>query len=565
MITPILVANTTKELIVLILILNINFMKNLFFLLLILISNGYSSQNNMKEINSKITDVTVFLSGAQITRSATIDLKTGEQVLKLSGLSPYIDPNSIQIKGNSKYTIVSVKHEINYIVDNSVPEEIRIKKDSLETLEFNLKMRRSLRVVFQNEKKLLNANQNIKGDNSNLLVEDLEEMADFFRKRLKEIEFKLLDLDVEESRLSMDIVRLKNQINQSAASSSFNTGEILVALKTDAKKTGNLQFSYQLGNAGWYPVYDLRAEDINQPLELIYRGKVFQSTGNNWDKVSLTLSTGNPSIGGQAPELSPWNLYLQEMYRQKSMGYYKKERSSSQIIKLEEATIDAVMIYDDEDKKNDFNQLVDMQTNTINAEFKITIPYSIPKDGQAYDVEMQRSDLQANYSHFTIPKLEQEVFLIANITDWRQYNLLPGESNIYFQGTFVGKAFIDPANTEDTLNLSVGRDPSIIVTRDRIQDYCKTSSMGSKKKTTKGYKIVVKNTESEVINILIEDQLPISTNNEIDVTMDDTSGGKLDAETGKITWKLELNPGESKTLILKYTVKYPKKKIIPNL
>jgi len=189
----------------------------------------------------------------------------------------------------------------------------------------------------------------------------------------------------------------------------------------------------------------------------------------------------------------------------------------------------------------------------------------IPADNQEYDVEVQRFELPAEYRYFAIPKVEKDVFLMARARDWRQYNLLPGETNIFYQGTFVGKSYIDPSTTADTLDLSLGRDNSVTVSRDMIKDFCKTSVLGSKKTDTRAYKIKVTNGKKKAISILIRDQIPVTTNAEIEVAIDELSGGKHFPDTGFVEWELSTGSSESKELVLRYTVKYPKKRIIPNL
>jgi len=545
-------------------------MNKLLTLLAICISSIAFSQLPTRPTPSSINNVTVFLSGAQVNRTATVQLNSGEQIIRLTQLSPYIDPNSIQIKGSDEFTIVAVKHQINYEASNTLSRPVQLKVDSLDEMKFTLKMRQSLKRVYQSEKNLLLANHNIKGNNT-LLVEDLEEMLDFQRKRMKEVEYKLLEINEEEKQLNEDIRRLQSQVSQFTQQQSFNSGELYITINANNKTITNLNLSYLVSQAGWFPVYDVRAKDINEPLDLVYRGQVYQSSGNDWSRVNLTLSTGNPNSGGQAPELDTWYLYLGEVYRRQDkntdlrvlQGNLYKTEDNKEISKLSPAQDEGY--YESEIEEINFSQNVKVQSGGINTEFNINIPYDIPSDGKTYNVEMQRSNVPATFQYLAIPKLDKDAFLIADITDWQQYNLLAGESNTYYQGTFVGKAFIDPANTDDTLSLSLGRDPSIVITRDRIKDYCKTTSLMGKKKTTKGFEIVIRNNKSKAIQITVQDQVPLSTTNEIEVTRDDVSGGKVNEETGEISWEMNINPGETKTLILKYTVKYPKKKIIPNL
>jgi uncharacterized protein (TIGR02231 family) len=314
-----------------------------------------------------------------------------------------------------------------------------------------------------------------------------------------------------------------------------------------------------VSNAGWVPVYDLRAEDVNSPIAFSYRAKVFQSTGTDWKNVNLTISTGNPTVGGQIPVLYPWFLYQAQVYQEVAIaGAARRPQIANETPSV---------AYDDMQSVKDksLSNYVTVQQNTVNTEFKIAIPYTIPSDNVQYDVAMKTETLKATYSYITVPKIDNDAFLKARISDWAQYSLLPGESNIYFKGTFVGKGYIDPTQANDTLDLSLGRDRAINVKRDMLRDYCKSNLLGNKKSTSKAYEITVQNNKKQSVELIIEDQIPVSQNGDIIVEQEEVSGASVDAATGKLTWKLILQPGETQKKQLRFTVTYPKKTVVAGL
>ena len=528
-----------------------------------LLSSNLHAQE-AKTISSTIKEVTVFLSGAQVHREAGVSLKPGENVVKISGLTPFMDGNSVQVEGNSAYTIMSVKHQMNYLEDMSIAPEVRVKKDSLNDLQFKLKTRQSLRNVYQEEKSMVLTNKSIKGTDGTLMAEDLEEVADFFRNRLKDIEYKMLELGEEERKLQNDINRINNYLNQINANKHKQTSEILITLMANSSVNSTINLNYMVRQAGWVPLYDIRAEEVGSPIELRYKANVYQSTGNNWDKVKLTLSTGNPAVGGQAPELMTWWLNVQQAnYRAKSGGYdYGFDKNAPAAMEMSD---DIAFDVEEQAMSGFASNFTTMIETMVNTEFSISIPYDIPSDNQQHEVETQRITLPASFEYLAIPKLDTDAFLIADVLNWEQHNLLPGQSNIYFKGTYVGKAFIDPAITEDTLRLSLGRDKSVVVKREKMNDYCKTSTFGGKKTTEKAYKITVNNTKSKPVTITLKDNVPKSGQEDVEVSVQDVSGAKYDPETGELIWKLDLKPGEKRELIIKFSVKYPKKLVITNL
>ncbi len=192
------------------------------------------------------------------------------------------------------------------------------------------------------------------------------------------------------------------------------------------------------------------------------------------------------------------------------------------------------------------------------VDFTIDMPYTVNSDNKLYTVAIKVNRMKTDYQYLAIPKIIEQAYLIANVTDWEKYNFLEGEADIFFEDTFVGKTILDVQNAKDTLKISLGNDKGVIVKRQLSKDFSKKQLIGNKKEITKAWKIFVKNNKSHPINILIKDQVPVSHNKEIKVEVLELSGGKLDEETGTVSWKLNLSPKQKKELMLKYQVKYPK-------
>ncbi|WP_306643626.1 DUF4139 domain-containing protein [Sanyastnella coralliicola] len=514
-------------------------------------------------VNSQIDEVTVYLDGAVVERSGTVNLKAGPNELRFSGITQYIYPNSLQAAGGDNYVITSVSFQVDRDAQARYPAHIEAKRDSLDDAQFDKRAKQALRETFQEELLLLQQNRSINGNQNVLLVEDIEEMADFYRERIKEIKYKILELEDEEQDLVMLVSRLQRELQDFNANRPLNVGEIIV--KLDAKKAGNVNLgvSYYVTQAGWIPMYDLRSKNTDSPVELTFRAKVRQGTGNDWDNVKLNLSSGNPSIGGNPPALSPWYLYLQQAYKSNGRRYKSASKAWENPAEgaYERMEEDAEGIVYSLEPGN----VAMVNERLISTEFNLTVPYDIPSSNQFQEVQMQTISLNADYRHFAVPKLNTDAYLTADVVNWQQYSLLPGEASIYFEGDYVGTSYIDPYQTTDTLQLSMGRDPGVIIDHEQIKEFCKTSTFGGKKTTTKAHKITVMNTRPTAVTLRLEDQLPLTTDEDITIEATELSGGQHDLETGKVTWDLELAPGESKEIIISFTVKYPRKKPIANL
>lgn len=196
--------------------------------------------------------------------------------------------------------------------------------------------------------------------------------------------------------------------------------------------------------------------------------------------------------------------------------------------------------------------------NQTTVEIQVAEPYSIKTNGERTLVDLKTYEIPSTYRYTAIPKLDKDAFLLAEISDWSQYNLLAGESNLYFEEGFVGRSILNPAALQDTLQISMGRDRSIVMQREKVDQYSKKRSVGSNITESRAYEISLKNNKSQAVTLQLKDQIPISVNSNITVTTGELSGGTLDPLTGIVTWEIILPPGGQQKLSLRYEVKYPK-------
>jgi uncharacterized protein (TIGR02231 family) len=201
---------------------------------------------------------------------------------------------------------------------------------------------------------------------------------------------------------------------------------------------------------------------------------------------------------------------------------------------------------------------VERRATTVN--FDIELPYTIPSDGKARDVEIKRHDLPATYTHIAVPKFSPEAYLTAAVTDWEQYDLLSGPINLFFEGTYLGQSALDVSTTKDTLELSLGRDQNVVVERKATEDYRKRNFFGNKQSDSRGYTITVRNKKAQAINMIVLDQVPVSADEEIEVKVEAQGAFKLEEKTGILTWRTTIAPEQQAQTAFGYTVKYPRSK-----
>lgn len=198
-----------------------------------------------------------------------------------------------------------------------------------------------------------------------------------------------------------------------------------------------------------------------------------------------------------------------------------------------------------------------VETNTT-VEFEVEKPYSIPSNGEKLTVNLADYEIDASYEYYTVPKLEEKAYLIAKITNWQDYNLLEGETSLFYENTYVGKTVLDAGMLSDTLSVSLGQDSNISIDREKIDQFSSKKFIGSNKVDSREFSINIRNRKSEAVTIHVSDQVPVAAISAIEVKALELSGGKLNEKTGEVNWEIRLDPGTQKELKLQYEVKYPK-------
>ncbi|MFD0767173.1 DUF4139 domain-containing protein [Mucilaginibacter lutimaris] len=621
--------------------------KKLLFITCLFISlTRAANADDSQKIASKVQKVTLFLNGAQVTRTSPVSIVPGTSTLVFEDISPNIDVQSIQVRAAGDFTILSVKHEMNYLNLQQKQKQVEQLQSQQKVLRDKLSLLNASLVINQEEYNMLVKNQTITGQNASLDVLKLKQALDFQTARLTDNKKKEQVINNDIAAVNTELQRYDKQIADIRKSKGVTdaTSNILVTVSSKIAAQSQFTLTYLVNNANWFPTYDIRAKNVNSPISIAYKANVTQQSGEDWKNVKLTLSTGNPTISGGKPELTPYFLTYGMYYAgQQSaitkvtgqvtgqddrsplpgvsirvkgtsigaqtdvngnysiqvpnssavleysfVGFEKAERTAAQPVlnislKPSVNALNEVVVMgygsSDKDSNYEYNSVpralksktsglqstpveVQQVENQTNVEFNIANQYTIPSDGKPYTVEINEVSTDATYQYFVAPKLSTDVFLTARITDWNKYNFLSGEANLFFEGTFIGKSLIDTHATTDTLNLSLGTDKNIVVTRTLQKDLTGKQGFGSNKKETRDWLITVKNRKSQPVNLLVEDQVPVSQNSAIEVETQDVSGAQMDKLSGKLSWSQNLKPMDEKQLHLKYQVKYPKNQLV---
>ncbi len=683
-------------------------MKKYFLLFLSVFSVSLFAQNTDTIITtSKINKVTVFFSGAQTSRQVEFKANKGTQLLLIDGLPLEVEKQSLRVGEIKDAKTISVKLEKGSSKNPKYKNQKKQLLDQKKEIERKIKYTQTEKGVYDSEEVFIIKNRELAG-NSGVTIAQISEGAAYYRSKLTEIRTKKLELDFELEGFKEQLIELDKQMQKLTTSRTKESTHLYVLIdsKTTHPQT-TFEISYYLKTAAWEPEYDFRVDQTGQPLVIDYNASIYQTTGEDWKKVKLTLSTSNPSLSSAKPVLNDW--YIDKRKRREKPTITSKEKNATLkgklldgesyepvpfaniVVESEGITIGGTSsdfdgnytikpiapgIYDvkatsvgyrpvmmegieikahkimfmdiemmpsdvvmeeysvteykvpliDKDKTttgvtltsdeisrmpnrnagsvattvggtfssdgyadrngylgnvkiigssrrggysqeaklynpsgiiNSNYMIEETSKNISDIEYEIKEAFTVLSDGKDYTLKIKESSVPVEYVYFAIPKLDQDAFLTARIADWNQLDLLSGKSSVYYQGTFTGEGYMDDKRTGDTLDLSLGRDRDIVVTRKGNKERLERKVMGKFVKETLSWDIEIKNNKNEKINLILEDQFPLAEQQSIEIELLEISGAKADEKTGKLSWNLQLDANSKKTIQLTYSIKYP--------
>ncbi len=581
-------------------------------------------------VEAQLNEVTVFKQGAMMQHKVRPTLPNGNSEIVIGNVANGLDVNSIQINAPSTVTVLSVHFSSTY---DDGSNKVKEPNDELSQAERKLTTIVTQKTTVQNTINLLEQNIRIGGSNNGVTVTELSKMTDYYQSKQLELRKKQDELIEDEKNQIALINTLKQKYGVVQPQTNNTGGYIIMQVMTTQAITPTIGISYLANNASWAPLYDFKISNTSQPIQVVYKANITQTTGVAWNQVKLTLSNSDPKLGNIAPEIYPWFLsYRSDMnYSQKigkmsitnagraiegsapgvqvtngggqpgAVSSYKIKGYSSTIENsdpliildgtlyngnlndidpddiaaidvLKDATATAVygnrgsngvLVVTSKNKGvADYTAMVESE---LNVSFDIAIPYDILSNGKAHGVLLKDVKHPATYNYLAVPKMDKDAFLIAKITNFESLSLMPGEANIILDNTYLGKTYVNPRNTKDTLALSVGRDKKIIIERTLVLAKSSTKLIGNNRKQVFTYEIKIRNTKNETVQFNLKEPYPIATDNAMEVELLESDNASVDKEKALLTWDLSLKPNETKTYRISYSVKAPSNKPIGNL
>lgn len=534
-------------------------------LTIMLFAGALSALFAQNEFTAKIDHATVYLQGAALTHTATASLKSGSYEVMINGLSPDIEIASLKVSANG--VLISASEFSNdYITPKEESARIKKLQDSLDTYKRQLQEAKDELTVHTHLLKMLTDGtlNNMSQKDGTVSVADINANMELYKSKAAPLQHSIDQDNLKIAKLDETVKRLQRQISQDQSKDKQRTGVLRLAVSVPQTVNTVFTITYFTYMAGWVPCYDINIASMDKPVVLKSKAQVTQVTGIDWNNVKLTLSNATPNRTKEAPVFKTWFL---DFYRPRIISGVNPRSNSVSYAETSAkvASLEGVAAYDGAVTSITATPLlmddyvdVDMQEVAVN--YNISVPYDIPGNGKEQLIDLKSYDIKADYKYYSAPKLSDETYLIADLSDYEQYNLLPGYATVTFENTFVGRTFLRPNVTEEHISLTLTTDPRISVKREKMSNYCSTKHVGNTTTVTQAYQITVKNNQTKPVKLTLKEQYPISNNKDIEVKLGEvTPAATYNKEgIGVLTWEVELKAGETRTFNVSYSVKYPK-------
>ena len=629
---------------------------------LLSLSPWVQASSDEKEVRHSIDHVTVYRQGAQIKRTANTVVPGGTSTLVFPDLPTAIDPSQVRITGTGDFTILSVTHR--YHTDTLSGAESQAERERLQKerndLYHKMQQEQHWYTILDKEEQLLASHTQFTVKDSGVDLARLVDATKFMRARRIELLQERQAIDQRIGDMQANLTKLDLAMGALPPLRTETHLEMLIHTEAAAQTSGTISFGYWMQSAGWDPAYNARVESVTDPLKLESIALVKQQTGEDWDRVNLSVSTGTPNRNRSKPNLTPWFLHANhqghagaaastaaaannwlktqpynpavrqvrgQLYDAQGQpligatvsvsggrntvtdinGFYMIDvptnarnisyQSTGMVAeniavsnsvmnvamapameRLEEVSVayfsDGIAVEDESDRGSLFGSRreraaqraaqafdyasVTVQSTPTQTRFDIAAKYTIASDGIVQSVRIKDMEVPTEFLYQATPKLDAQAYLMAHIMDWEELDLISGRLRIYFEDDFVGESTLALNLASDTLSLSLGPDPAIQVRRKLKGHDNKSNIITGKRELERTWEITVDNRKQQPIRIVIDDQLPLSNDEDVEVKAESLGGGKLDKDTGRVEWDITVKPSERKNIRFKYGVQAPR-------
>lgn len=511
-------------------------------------------------VGSTIDQVTVYEDQAKVERSTTIDLLAGKSFVIFTNLPLTLDQSSVNISGASrnetKILGIEIREEYLEGAANRAVEELKVE---IQTVNDQKKVLTDEKAMWNEQldflRKARKESSEMESSTGNRF-EEIKKLYEFQQQEIGRISTRQREIAALLRPIEANLTRLKEELERISSGDSTRTLQVRVAVESKQSTRAKFLLNYVISNASWSPEYTARVNTDESTVELSTYGVVRQDTGEDWSNIKLWLSTARPSVGGRMPQMNPqWIEFF---------DYARPSAIASMIMKKKEALAEGVDSFKERPRDQLSNSMtvekVRLDNRGFNTTFEIKTPTTIPSDGETHKNMIGVQSFTSQLDYVTTPKLAELAYLRTKLTNTTEFPLLAGTVNLFRDGDFVGKSYVNFIAAGAGFDFYLGVDDAIKITRKVITDQTGESGLVSKKKTlSRKYEISVENFRNKTQSITIFDQIPLLKNEAIKLSdlNYEPKPTAVKNETGEVNWQIQVQPNKKEIVTLSHQLEWP--------
>ena len=492
----------------------------------------------MADLNTQLVKAKVYRRGAELTRRGTAELTEGRQTLLIHGLSASSQTDTARILGQPGISCSDLRFVDLY--DYGGQTESDAIREKINALELHISVRELQTQMWKD-------NGNFASRTSQPVAE-VQEYIESLPGRLEGINRDILETKKK-------IKELEKEYNEA----SKKEGLPVLAAEVTAAAAGTYSFElrYFDSQPRWRPVYEV-VTDGKGPFSMLMKASITQNTYEDWKGVELSLLTGNPVSAGTVPQLPSVFLDIRQPIALARNMMMAKSAAAPMSMVMEDCAAggaaDTVMELAMEEAEIDQNE--------TSTEYRLPGTRDVQKNGKETIAEIKTYTIPAEYRVVTVPKLDPNAYLVAAVkpADLPVNNAI--ETAVYLNNAYTGRVTLDPELTKEETELTLGKEERVFVNYRELSRKTTTTLLKGQKVVEYGFETSLRNESASAVTVIVKDQIPVSENKDIVVEATELSGARPDAESGQLSWKVDLAPGESRQIRLGYKVSCPKDKQI---
>jgi uncharacterized protein (TIGR02231 family) len=515
-----------------------------------------------KTVETEITSVTVYTDQALVTRRGTVELIGEEQKLVIEQLPVTLKSDSVRVGGSGKIAVRILGVNVERIYTNEplgarisqitqhieqLESEMNYLQAQLDGLALQSRFIEGLR-----EKTEEPFAQSI--SRKNLTLSETLDFVNFLGSQITEYGIATRDYSNRKKEIDKELKALQKQLQQVQTPHPKESFKLVVDI--EASGTGEfskfeLEVSYVVNYASWIPLYDLRVNSTSSTVNLSYLAEVTQNTGEDWQDVALTLSTAKPGLSTLPPKIEPWYLNIrQAMPLAAAPEFMQRTRAISQ----------AEMAEEDGGESEIFAETVNAEVSREGSvvSFKLKSSGNIPSDRTLHKTTIFNDNFDCNFGYVAMPRLVSFAYLQTTVTNPADgATLLPGKANIFRDNMFVGTTQLANIAPGQEFQVNLGIDEGLKVERELVERQVDKKLIGSNRKITFAYRLVITNLLNQEAKLVLTEQIPKSRHEQIKVNLNRSNPQIQLGEMGILEWGLKLAPQGKQEVYYQFTVEHP--------